>query len=392
MRTHCERFIGGLLLALLVAVAGCSRKPAPGSAEAPKVTVMKPQPHELTSREEFNGWLEGDKTVDVRSRVRGHVQKVNFTDGQFVEKGQVLFELDPRSFEADVGRTKDKEQVFQAQRVAAEKEAARTRSLLLKNASTQEEYEKAVADASSLGAQVSAARNEIKRAEVELGYCKIKAEIAGRVSSARLTEGDLVNAGGGDPLLTTIVAFDPIRVYFNIDERSLLRYAKNRGVPGKSLTELLAGLKDTKATFTFALDGEKEFTHEGTLAFGDNRIDRGTGTIQLYGTADNKDGEYLPGSRVRVRLPVGKPYPALLVPETAILADQDKRYVLIVDDHNTVLRRNATLGALTDDGMRAIEPADKPAEGEEPGDWQVIVDNLQRARLNYPVDPQKPGL
>jgi multidrug efflux pump subunit AcrA (membrane-fusion protein) len=150
-------------------------------------------------------------------------------------------------------------------------------------------------------------------------------------------------------------------------------------------------MKDDKATFTFARDGEKEFKHTGTLAFADNRIDPTTGTMQIYGTLSNKDGNFVPGARVRVRLTIGKPYEALLVPETAILSDQDKRYVLIADDKNVVRRRNVTLGALTEDGMRAIQPEDKLPEGEKPENWWVLVDNLQRARLNYPIDPQKPA-
>jgi multidrug efflux pump subunit AcrA (membrane-fusion protein) len=149
---------------------------------------------------------------------------------------------------------------------------------------------------------------------------------------------------------------------------------------------MLANLKDQKAVFQFALDGETGFTHEGTLRFGDNRIDPSTGTMQVYGIAPNEQGMFVPGSRVRVRLTIGKPYNALLVPDTAILSDQDKRYVLVVDDKNIVRRRNVTLGAITDDGMRAVRPADKLSEGDDPAQWQVIVDNLQRARLNYPVE------
>jgi len=127
------------------------------------------------------------------------------------------------------------------------------------------------------------------------------------------------------------------------------------------------------------------------LQFGDNRVDPSTGTIPVYGIVPNDKGTFIPGSRVRVRLTIGKPYKAALVPDTAILSDQDKRYVLIVDDKKTVRRRNVTLGAITDDGMRAISAADKVAEGEDPAKWEVIVDNLQRARLNYPVEISTPG-
>ncbi len=384
--------VGSVSLALFLP-AGCSPPPPP-APEAPKVAVAHPEARELTDYAEFNGQLEADQTVEVRSRVRGHIVKENFTDGQVVEKGQILFVLDPRDFDATIGRAQDRVDVLQAQRIVAEKESARQKYLLSKNSTSLAEMEKADADAKSLASQVSAAENEVKRAKLEKDYSEIKAEISGRIGAAKLSEGNLVNAGGSDPLLTTIVAIDPIRVVFNIDERSLYRFAQSRGVEGQKLDDLLAKLKDVKAPFEFGLDAEKGFPHTATLAFGDNRIDPDTGTLQFYGLVDNKDGTYLPGSRVRVRLAVGEPYQALLVPETCILADQDKRYVLIAveKDRKTVAeRRDVTLGALTDDARRAVQPADPPAKGENPADWWVITDNLQRMRINYPVERLKPA-
>ena len=387
------RFAVGVSLTLLFA-AGCNPSPPPRAPETPKVTVEHPVARELTDYAQFNGRMEASQTVEVRSRVRGHIVKVNFTDGQMVEKGRVLFVLDPREFDTAIGRAQDRVDVLMAQKIVADKELARQKKLLLKQATSLEEMEKADADAKSLTAQVDAAKHEVTRANLDKEYSEVKAEIGGRVGAARLTEGNLVNAGGSDPLLTTIVAIDPIRVVFNIDERSLYRFAKSRGVEGKGLDDLLAKLKDAKAPFEFGLDSEKGYPHKGTLAFGDNRIDPDTGTLQFYGLMDNKDGAYLPGSRVRVRLAVGKPYQTLLVPETCILSDQDKRYVLIAvekDGKSIAERRNVTLGVLAEDARRAVQAADPPAEGEKPADWRVIVDNLQRVRINYPVEPQKPA-
>ncbi len=380
-----------LSLGFLITVCGCNEEQRPPAPEAPKVGVLHPEKRQLVDNAEFNGWMDADQTVEVRARVRGHIQKVHFTDGQMVKKGDLLFELDPRPYEAAIGRQKDKVKVYEAQKVAADKDEVRLRELQKKGGASVQQVEKAEADAKALEAEISAGKNEIKRAELELEYSRITADIAGRISKAELTEGNLVNAGGTDPLLTTVRSVDPILVYFNVDERLLQRYAKDVKTEGKKFTDVLAAMKDAKLDFTFAQDGETEFAHKGTLSFGDNRIDPTTGTIQVYGTVANSDGRFLPGARVRVRLPVGKPYAGLLVPETAILADQDKRYVLIADEKNAARRRNVTLGTLTDDGLRAIRPADTPAEGEKPEDWWVIVDNLQRARLNYPVDPQKPA-
>lgn len=372
-------------------MTGCEKQEIVVAPEAPKVTIMHPEQRELSDHEEFNGWMAADKSIEVRSRVRGHIQKIHFTDGQYVKKGDLLFELDPRPFQAEIDRMQNNLKVYEAQKVAADKEEARLRILKEKGGASVQQLEKAEADAIALGAQINATKNEIVTKELDLEYSRITAEIDGRVSKAELSEGNLVNAGGSDPLLTTIVSVDPIQVNFNIDERSMQRYAKSIGARGEKLSDLLANMKDRKAKFTFALDGETGFGHEGELRFGDNRVDSSTGTIQMYGIVPNADGMFVPGARVRVRLTIGKPYAATLVPETAILADQDKRYVMIVDDKKTVRRRNVTLGAITDDGMRAIVPAEKLAEGENAAQWRVIVDNLQRARLNYPVEAEMPG-
>jgi RND family efflux transporter MFP subunit len=376
---------------LLSGLAGCTEAPAAVAPQPPKVTVMHPEQRELTNYEEFNGWMAADKTVEVRARVRGHIKKVNFTDGQYVKKGDLLFELDPRPFQADISAIEDKVRIYEAQKIAADRDAARYRELLPQRAASLKDLDKAEATAASFGAEIEATKNQLERSKLELEYSKITADIDGRVSKAQLTEGNLVNAGGTDPLLTTIVSVDPVRIEFNVDERSMQRYADSIGAQGGNITDVLEKLKDQKATFKFARDGETGFTHEGTLQFGDNRIDPSTGTVQVYGTVPNKDKKFIPGARVRVRLTIGKPYKANLVPDTAVLADQGKRYVLIVDDKKRAKRRDITLGTLTDDGMRAITPDEKLAEGETVAQWLVIIDNLQRVRLNEPVDAEQPA-
>jgi membrane fusion protein, multidrug efflux system len=379
-----------LAVILAVVLSGCSEEPTI-APEAPKVTVMHPEQRELSDHEEFNGWMAADKSVEVRSRVKGHIKKIHFTDGQYVKKGDLLFELDPRPFQAEIDRMQNNLKIYEAQKTAADKEETRLRLLQTKGGASVQQVEKAEAEALALAAQISATKNEIVTKQLDLEYSRITADIDGRVSKAEMGEGNLVNAGGSDPLLTTIVSVDPIQLNFNVDERSLQRYAKSIGAQGEKLSDLLANMKDRKSKFTFALDGETGFEHDGELRFGDNRVDASTGTIQVYGIVPNADGMFVPGSRVRVRLTIGKPYTATLVPDTAILSDQDKRYVLVVDNEKTVRRRNVTLGAITDDGMRAIRPADKLSEGENVAEWDVIVDNLQRARLNYPVDAQMAG-
>jgi RND family efflux transporter MFP subunit len=375
----------------LLGLPGCAEAPAAVAPQPPTVTVTHPEQRELTDFEEFNGWMAADKTVEVRSRVRGHITKVNFSDGQYVKKGDLLFELDPRPFQAEIGAIADKVRIYEAQKTAADRDAARYRELLPQRAASQKDLDKAEATAASFGAEIEATKNQLERSKLDLEYSKITADIDGRVSKAELTEGNLVNAGGSDPLLTTIVSVDPVRIYFNVDERSMLRYAKSIGAQGGKLADLLANLKDRKATFKFGLDGETGFSHEGTLQFGDNRVDPSTGTVQVYGIVPNKEKMFVPGSRVRVRLTIGKPHEASLIPDTAILADQNKRYVLIVDGEKRARRRDVTLGTLTDDSLRAITPDEKLAEGETVPKWLVIIDNLQRVRLNELVDAELPA-
>lgn len=391
MRRYAGKPLGYLTLFVCIGLAGCSQAPPPAPPEIPKVTVAHPEKRSLTDNVEFNGWLEPADTVDVRARVRGHIQKIHFTDGQMVKKGDLLFELDPRPFKAALDAAKAQLKIAEANYDLASKEYDRSYGLMRVNAAKREEVDvwtakKAVGDAEKLAAQAY-----IEKAKLDVEYSRVTADTSGRIGKAQLAEGNLVNAGGSDPVLATIVTIDPIRVVFNVDERLLQTRGEEFQKQGKTLTEVLSALKDTKAPFTFAQDGEREFNHKATLTFGDNRIDPGTGTILAYGTADNKDGRYLPGARVRVRFPIaGKTAPGLLVPETAILADQDKRYVLIADDKNVVRRRNVTLGVLTDDGLRAIQSADKLPDSEKVENWQVLIDNLQRARLNYPIEPQTP--
>ncbi len=376
-----------LTLALSLALASCApERPAAPPPAPPKVTVARPEQRELVDQDDYTGWLDAPETVEVRARVRGHITKVHFEDGQFVKEGDLLFALDKRPFQAEVDRVRDQVLVFEAQKVAADREFTRLRELLSKGGSSQSQVDKAEADAKAFEAQIQAMTQDMVRRKLDVEFCDITAPIGGRISRALLTEGNLVNAGGSDPLLTTIVAIDPIYVYFDIDERALqgyqrLRAGREGGSEGQQKT-----MRDRNIAFSFGLDSDAGYPHQGTLNFADNRVDRATGTIQVRGQAPNSGHMFVPGSRVRVRVPVSEPYPALLVPGTAVLSDQDKKYLLVVGEGRNVLRRDVELGKLLDDGMRVILPGRKDGEGLAKDAW-VIVLGLQRARVNYPVEP-----
>jgi len=232
----------------------------------------------------------------------------------------------------------------------------------------------------------------VEKCKLDLEFSRITAPIAGKISRALLTEGNLVNAGGSDPVLTTIVAVDPIYVDFNVDERAIQRY---QGLgSGRQQPDNQKSLRDQRIPFYFGLDTENGFPHQGYIAFADNKYSEGTGTILLRGVAKNADGRLIPGSRVRVRIPVSDKYEAAVIPDSAVLSDLDRKYLLVLGKDNMVLRRNITPGRLLDDGMRVILPAAGDEKGagsaEQSKKWAdewVITVGLQRARVNYPVQP-----
>ena len=363
--------------------SGCDSAPPRAEPPPPKVTVAKPETRQIVDADQYNGWLRAVETVDIRARVRGHLDRIHFVDGDLVKKGQLLFELDPRPFQAEIDRSKDQVKIYEAQQVAASKEDARLKELVKKGGASQSQVDAAEAETISLAAQIEASKQEVKRKELDLEYSKITAPIAGRIGRAMMTVGNLVNAGGSDPVLATIVSVDPIYVYFDVDERALQRYAKSRtGTTSRPLREL-------KMNFTFGLDSDEGYPRAGTLDFADNRIDSQTGTIAVRGVVPNPGTQFVAGARVRIRVPIGEEHPVLLVPDTAVLTDQDKRYVLVLDDKNIVQRRDLELGKLLDDGNRVVRPA-AGGKGGITADDRIITQGIQAARINYPVEPIAP--
>ena len=465
-RIRLRRLLGAMVLGGLwmVAFAGCERAVATSQPPSPpKVTVGHPELRTIVDEDEYGGWLRAAKTVEVRSRVRGHIDKVHFQDGDFVDKGQLLFELDPRPFQVQIDESIAAANALKAQQNAAEKELARNRELARKGAVTQQELEKSEADALAFAARYYAALQQAERFKLDLLYARIVAAIPGRIGRAQLTEGNLVNAGGADPLLATIVSTDPMHVSFTIDERALQRYQRLRAEQAASESTTPAAsdlrapseaqpasdaaaavtpvagnaaasatspattpapppattagaapatatgnteqrppgaieppaapriprpsIRDRRLAFRFALDSDDGFPHEGIIDFTENQVDSTTGTIEVRGIADNLAGMLVAGSRVRVRVAVGDPYSALVVPDSAILADQERRYLLVVGADNVVARHDILPGRLLDDGFRIVRSApsnSKPLGNED----RIITLGLQRARVNYPVDPQ----
>jgi RND family efflux transporter MFP subunit len=301
-----------------------------------------------------------------------------------VQKGQLLFELDPRPFQVALDATLADAKALDAQRIAAERDVARQKELLKSQAVAVSDYEKALADAHSYTARIAAKNQEAEKFRLDLEYSRVTAAISGRIGRAMLTEGNLVNAGGSDPLLATIVAVNPIYVDFNIDERALQVYqaiaaawqAKEEQGAEKSLREL-------NLPFSFGLETESGFPHQGRLLFAENKVAADTGTIFVRGEAANRDRRLVPGFRVRVRLAVGDKYTATLVPEIAVNTEQTKKYLLMVGPDKIVKRQDVELGRLLDDGMRVVKAPKLSA------DALIVIEGM--AREHYPVEPVLPS-
>lgn len=373
----------GCLVALMLA-AGCSKPTARPQPEPPKVTVAHPVVREVTDFRDYNGTAAASETVEVRSRVRGYIEKVHFADGQQVIAGDLLFELDPRPFQLEIDAATQQLALDQAQLEASQLDEQRQKDLMASKAGTKADLEKAVATRKSWEAKIEIAQEVIRSKELDKEYSRITAPIGGQVSRAMLTKGNLVNAGGSDPLLTTLVSIDPIYIYFNVDERTLLEYRENR--KAKETDGKLPPVTEAKIPFEFGLETETGYPNKGIIDFAENTITASTGTIQIRGRADNADRRYVPGSRVRVRVATSDPYQATVVPDIAILSDQDRKYVLALNAEKVVVRKDVIPGKLLDDGMRVVRT---PADAKNPltAEDLIVIVGLQRARINYPVQP-----
>jgi multidrug efflux system membrane fusion protein len=232
-------------------------------------------------------------------------------------------------------------------------------------------------------AEVRKAEAAIERAKLDLGYTKITAPITGKISRAHVDVGSLVNAGGGDQLLTTITSMDPIYVYFSVDEQALGRYLRD---PGRNADRgkdgQVGALKERNIQFQLGLESEEGYPHKGVLDFVDNKVNPSTGTIQVRGELPNTAQLFAAGMRARVRLPVGKLYEALLITERAVGNDQNRKFVYVVNDQNIAERRDVKLGRLSD-RLQVVR------EGLKRED-RVIVNGIQRVRDGAKVEP-RPG-
>ena len=362
------------LVAAALSLAACSSKP-PAPPPPPSVSVAPVLQRDLAEWDEFSGRLQAVDQVEIKPRVSGYIKRVTFTEGREVRKGETLFEIDPRPYQADLDRAQA--QLEQARTAAdlAEREVARAEKLVNVQAISREEFDSRTSAQANSVAAVRAAEAAVETARLNLGWTQVRSPIAGRVSRAEVTEGNLVQAGPPDAtLLTTVVSLDSMYLYFDSDEQTYLRYTGQAATDGKK------GWHNERLPVYLGLANETGFPHEGRLDFVDNRIDPATGTIRTRAIFSNRDRRFTPGLFARVKLVGGQRKPALLIRDAAVGTDQDRKFVLVLAKGDSLAYRPVELGRLSDDGLRIVR------SGVEPGE-KVVVNGLMRVRPGIKVTP-----
>jgi len=368
------------LAAIAAAIAaliltGCARSAAHPAPPAPAVTVAAVKENEIVEWEEFTGRTEAVESVEVRPQISGYIREVRFQSGQLVKKGDVLFVIDPRWREADFNRLQAEAERARAQLENAKREADRTPNLLASHAISTEDAEGRTSRFEEAKAALAAAEASRDYAKLDLEFTQVRAPIDGRISRALITDGNYVTGGSGaGTVLTTIMSIDPVYVYADVDEDSLLKF---RALAACSKIETNSR---GRTPVQLQLADEEGFPHEGHVESFDNHLDANTGSILLRAVFSNTDGRIVPGLFARIRLPMSGRHPALLVADRAIGTDQARKYVLTLTATNTVAYQAVVLGPEVD-GKRVVR------SGLHPGD-KIIVNGLQRVRPGMPVAPQ----
>jgi membrane fusion protein, multidrug efflux system len=367
-----------LVVLLAASLSGCGEKPAAQAAAPPApVTVAQPTKRTVTDWDEFTGRFEAMEEVQIRARVGGFVDSIQFKDGDFVKPGDLLYVIDSRPFEAVALQADGQLADARAKAELARRELERALTLVTTSAVSESIVDQRRQTLQAAHAAEMQAEGALKAAKLNIEFTHVIAPLAGRISRHLVSVGNLVQgADGGATLLTSIVSLDPIYIYFDMDEATYLKYNK-LWFEGRRPSS-----RDTPNPVQVSLAGETKPSHDGKMDFLDNRLDVSTATLRSRAIIPNKDLSILPGQFGRVRLIGSAPYEALLLPDTAIATDQSRKIVFVVNSENMVEVRPVILGPL-DDGLRVIR------EGLKAED-KVIVDGLQRARVGAKVAPHPP--
>lgn len=336
----------------------------------PKVKVAKPLSQEVVEWDEYTGRIEAVDSVDVKARVSGYLEKINFSAGDQVTRGELLFQIDPRPYQAQLNLANAKLEQAKTRSELARNDLQRANQLLKAKAISEEEHDKRNKGLREAAAAVQSAKAEVEIAQLNLDYTQVVSPINGHVGREQVTVGNLVSGGDNATLLTTIVSSDPVYVYFDADERSVLKYRRQQSKHA-DIHKIPAKL---------AVADESDFPHQGYLDYQSPQADPATGTVRLRGVFANPDELLIPGFFARVRIRAAAPYPALLIPDRAILTDQAQRFVWILNAENQAEHRRVTPGALVGT-LRVIQ------DGVQADD-RIVIEGVQKVRPGAQVVPE----
>jgi multidrug efflux system membrane fusion protein len=382
LQTRRRLWVAGTTLTAVVAAFASAfmletgpAKAAPSpAAQAMPVSVAKVEQSEVATWNDFSGRLEAVERVDIRSRVAGTVQAVHFREGALVRAGDLLLTIDPAPYQADVDRAEAQVLAAQARLANARTNYARAKPLLEEHAISQREYDDSLNAQTEADANLRAAQAQAQSARLSLGYTQVRAPVSGRVGKLEITTGNLVAAGPGAPVLTTLVSVSPIYASFDADEQVVAR-ALRELPPGASARAQIEKIPVQMGTVA---DTATPIT--GHLQLVDNQVDARSGTVRVRAVFDNADGSLMPGQFAHLRMGQVKPDAALLINERAVGTDQSKKFVMVVGADDKAQYREVTLGANVD-GLRIVTSGLKPGE-------RIVVNGLQRVRPGALVAPQ----
>ncbi|KNY23758.1 efflux RND transporter periplasmic adaptor subunit [Methylobacterium sp. ARG-1] len=365
--------LSGLAAGFLVVgpLAPIAYAQAPGGPP-PKVTVAKPVVREIVERDQYTGRFEAIENVEVRARVTGYLEKINFIDGQNVKKGDLLFVIDRRPYKAALEQAQAALASAKARQSFSQTDLERAQTLSRSGNISEQVTDQRRQASLTAQADVDSAQAALNNAQLNYDFSEVKAPVNGRISRRLVTEGNIVSAD--QTMLTTIVSLDPIWFSFTVDEKSFLKYQNSLGI-GMGQTQQGKGVP-----IMISLSGEAKPTRKGTLDFVDNRVDNATGTILLRATVPNADQFIKPGLFGIVAMPATKPFQGVLIPDEAVAANQDKRVVYVVGPDNVIQQKDVVLGPKVD-GYRVIRSGLK-------GDETLVVNGVARIRPGAKVTPE----
>jgi len=365
----------GLLVLAAHALTGCDSKQAgAGAPPPPAVTVARPLQKQITEWDEYTGRFVAVESVEVRARVSGFIDSVNFSEGQLVKQGDLLFVIDPRPYRIAVDQANADVERAKARLEIATLDVQRAAPLVRNQTVTEREFDTRKSTQRDAAGQVAAAEAALRQAALNLEWTNVRAPISGRVSDRRVDPGNLITGGQSNAtLLTLVVSIDPIHFIFDGSEADFLRYIRLAASGARPSS------RDVQNPVAVRLADETEFKHEGRMNFVDNVLNPKTGTIRGRAVFDNKNGFLTPGFFGRLRL-FGGEHEALLIPDSAIASDQSRKIVFTVADDGAVGTKLVELGPIVD-GLRVIRSGLAPTD-------RIVIDGLQRARPGQKVKPE----